>query len=66
MQREFPLVIRKTGEQFIATFPIILKAGDQLILTREIAGSQVPEGKTWTIEGYSRSGPKIKEVLLCQ
>lgn len=61
MQREFPLVIRKNGEKFIPKFPVELEAGDQLIIVKEMRGSQVPEGKRWTISGYSSSGPIISD-----
>lgn len=59
MQREFPLVIRKTGEKFVPKFPIDLEAGDQLIIVKEMRGSQVPKGKKWTVNGYTTSGPII-------
>lgn len=61
MQKEFPLVIRKSGKMFVPTFPVTLKGGDQLILTRETVRTQVPKGDTWTIEGYywGAGGPLI-------
>lgn len=60
MQREFPLVIRKSGEKFVPKFPVKLGEGDQLIIVKEMQGSRVPEGKTWIIRGYSDSGPIIE------
>lgn len=59
MQREFPIVIRKNGNKLIPKFPIELEEGDQLIITKEIKGSQVPQGEKWTISGYSTSGLTI-------
>ena len=60
MQREFPVVIRKSGDKLIPKFPIDLEEGDQLIIVREMRGSRVPDGKRWTINGYSASGPIIQ------
>ena len=61
MRREFPLVIRKTGEKFIPTFPTELNPGDQIIVVREEKGSQVPVGETWILNGYSDRGPIINK-----
>ena len=60
--RELPVVIRKNGDRFIPKFPVELEEGDQLIITREMQGSQVPEGKKWTVSGYSTSGPIISDI----
>ncbi len=57
MPREFPIVVRKNGDKFIPKFPVELEVGDQLIITKETRGSQVPKGEKWTISGYSTSGP---------
>ena len=62
MQREFPLIIRKSGEKFVPSFPVELDAGDQLIIVKEMQGSQVPKGKKWIVNGYSSSGPIISEA----
>ena len=61
MQREFPLVIRKTGEKFVPEFPIELEAGDQFIIVKEIRGSQVLNGQKWILSGYTASGPVISK-----
>lgn len=61
MQREFPLVIRKDGEKFVPSFPIVLDEGDQFILVKEMRGSQVPKGSSWTINSYTSSGPIISD-----
>jgi len=61
MQREIPIVIRKNGDRFIPKFPVKLEGGDQLIITKEMRGSEVPKGRTWVINGYSRSGPVISD-----
>lgn len=60
-QREIPIVIRKNGDKFIPKFPVVLEEGDQLIIAREMRGSQVPEGKKWTVCGYSTLGPIISD-----
>lgn len=59
MPREIPVIIRKNGKMFIPKFPVELEAGDQLIITREMRGSKVPEGLKWEISGYTTSGPII-------
>ena len=59
MLREVPVVIRKNGDRFVPTFPVELEAGDQFIMTREIRGSQVPEGRKWIVNGYTYSGPIV-------
>ena len=59
MPREITVVIRKDGEKFIPKFPVELEEGDQLIITKEMRGSQVPEGKKWIVSGYTSSGPII-------
>lgn len=59
MQREFSIVIRKTGEILIPKFPVELKTGDQFIVAKEMRGSQVPEGENWTLNGYTDSGPVV-------
>ena len=61
MRREFPLVIRGTGEKFIPTFPVELNEGDQIIVTREEKGSQVPVGETWILNGFNDRGPIISK-----
>ncbi len=61
MQREFPMVIRKSGEKLIPNFPIELKAGDQFIIVKEMMGSRVPEGENWTLSGYADSGPVVNK-----
>ena len=60
-RREIPVVIRKDGDRFIPKFPLELEEGDQLIITREMRGSKVPEGEKWTIRGYTDSGPIISD-----
>jgi len=62
MQRVFPLVIRKSGEQFITGFPVELSAGDQLLVVREMQGSKIPDGEKWTIDGYGRAGPTVSKI----
>ena len=59
--REVPVVIRNNGERFIPTFPIVLEAGDTLIIAREMRGSRVPEGEKWTVNGYTSSGPIVTD-----
>lgn len=59
MRREIPVVIRKNGDKFIPNFPVELEAGDSLIITREMRGSQVPDGEKWTIAGYTTGGPIV-------
>lgn len=59
MQREFPVVIRKSGDKFIPKFPVTLEGGDQFIITREMRGSQVPDKQKWVINGYSDAGPVV-------
>lgn len=59
MRKEVPIVVRKDGDMFVPKFPVELEAGDQLIIVREMWGSQVPEGEKWTVSGYSDSGPVI-------
>ena len=61
MRREIPVVIRKNGDRFIPKFPVKLEGGDQFIIMKEMRGSEVPEGKTWMVNGYSDSGPVINE-----
>jgi len=61
MPREIPVVICKNGDRFVPEFPIELEAGDQLIITRELRGSQVPKGEKWTVDGYTDSGPIISD-----
>lgn len=60
MRREIPVVIRKNGDILVPKFPVELEAGDQLIITREMSGSRVPEGEKWTVNGYTASGPVIQ------
>lgn len=62
MRREIPVVIRKNGDKFIPKFPVELEGGDQLIIMREMRGSQVPEGKKWTVDGYTKSGPIMSDA----
>ncbi len=64
MPREIPIVIRKNGDKLVPRFPVELEAGDQLIITREMRGSQVPEGEKWTVNGYTDSGPVISIAKL--
>ena len=59
MRREVLIVIRKTGEKFIPTFPIELEEGDQIMVALEQRGSQVPVGETWILNGYNDRGPII-------
>ena len=60
-RREFPIVVRKNGDQFIPFFPVELEEGDQFLIAREMVGSEVPKGKNWTLKGYSNSGPIISQ-----
>lgn len=60
MRREFPIVIRKTGEKIVPAFPIELNEGDQIIVVREQMGSEVPVGETWTLKGFNDRGPIIE------
>ena len=59
--REFAVVIRADGEKVIPRYPIELRAGDSFIVVREMRGSEVPKGKSWTVLGYSSSGPIIND-----
>ncbi len=61
MQREIPIIIHKNGDRSIPKFPVVLEGGDQLIIAKEMRGSQVPKGEQWTISGYSTSGPVISK-----
>ncbi len=61
MRRRFAIVIRKNGDKFIATFPVELEEGDQLIIAKEIMSSQVPEEEKWIISGYSVLGPIVSD-----
>ena len=58
-RREIPVVLRKSGDKFIPSFPIELEPGDTLIIAREMMGSTVPEGERWTVSGYTSSGPVV-------
>ena len=66
MQREFPLVIRKDGTKFVPVFPVRLVAGDQLIIVRELRGSEVPDGEHWEVNGYTDSGPVVTRINLAE
>ncbi len=60
--REFPMVIRKSGEKIIPIFPIELRPGDELIVVKEMRGSRVPDGEVWFTAGYDDNGPVITRI----
>ena len=57
-----PMVIRKNGERFIPNFPVVLSAGDQIIMVEEVCGWECPKGKAVTIQGYTGAGPIMTSI----
>lgn len=64
MRREIPVVIKKDGGMFIPKFPVTLEEEDKLIMTREMAGSQVPKGQRWVVSGCTMSGPRVERTVV--
>jgi len=59
-RRQIPIVIRKSGEKFVPTFPVELDEGDQFIVALEQRGWRSPKDGT-VLNGYTDSGPIISD-----
>ena len=61
-RRQFLIVVKSDGQKLIPDLPVTLNTGDQLLLAREQAGSEVPSGESWLVKGYTDSGPIVTKT----